>query len=125
MLPFRKIGRSDDLRACSEHNAAGLRIGAVSCVAGSVEEVRPVGVIPDGGPAIIAAVGVGFGELEVAVTINLCDRAIGVLANWIGWIDYARRIRVRNIDGVDGHDITHEGEITTVGGQVESQLRFR
>ncbi len=103
-------GGVDELRSGTEDHAVGLGVGTVACVAGGVEEVGAVGVVEDGGAAVVATVGIGLGEGEVAVGVDGTDGAEEVDADRIGRVDCAGSVGVGGVDGVDGSDVTHEGK---------------
>jgi hypothetical protein len=84
LLRFRLQRRIDDLRASSQHNAAGLRIAAVAGVASGVEEVRSVAVVQNCRAAIVAAIGVGLGEGEAAAGVERRYGAEEILAHRVG-----------------------------------------
>ena len=79
--------RGYDLRAGADDDAIGLRIAAVAGVARGIEEVGAVAVVQDGGAAVVAAVGVGLGEVQLAIHVDLRHRAIVADAYRIGGID--------------------------------------
>ncbi len=119
---FRSGGGVDELCTGTEDDAVGLRVRAIACIAGGVEEVRSVGVVEDGGAAVVAAVGVGFCEGEVARGVDGGYSAEEVDADGIGGVDCAGGVGVGGVDGVDGGDVTHEGEHGAVGGEMEGHL---
>jgi len=115
-------GGVDELRSGAEDDAVGLRVCAVACVASRVEEVGSVGVVEDRGAAVVAAVGVGFGEGELAVAVDGGDGAEEVDADGVGGIDDAGCVGVGGVNGVNGSDVTHEREQLAIGGEVQRYL---
>ena len=110
---------NDELGSGSEDDAVGLGVAAVACVAGGVDEVRAVGVVEDGGAAVVSAVGVGLGEGEVSEAVHGGYCAEEVLTNGIGGIGSENGVGVGDVNGVDGGDVAHEGEDFAVGREVE------
>jgi hypothetical protein len=113
---FRRGGGVDELRAGAEDDAVGLRIAAVACVAGGVEEVCTVAVVQDGGATVDTALSVGLGEGELAVAIDGGYGAVEVRADGVGGINDAGRVGVGDVEGIDRRDVAHEGEELAVGG---------
>jgi hypothetical protein len=99
--------RLDELCACAQNNAVRLRVRAITCVACGVEEVLAITVVEDCGAAVIATIGVGLGEGELAIAADGGNSAVEVDADRIGGIDRARGIGVRDVDGVDRGDVAH------------------
>src|ERR1700733_3634317 len=99
--------RLDELCTCAQNNAVRLRVRAITCVACGVEEVLAITVVEDCGAAVIATIGVGLGEGELAIAADGGNSAVEVDADRIGGIDRARGIGVRDVDGVDRGDVAH------------------
>src|SRR6516225_7515008 len=81
--------RGQDLGAGTEDNSVRLRIAAVAGVTRRIQ--HPVVGVQDRGAAVIAAIRVGCGEMELALRIDLGHDAIIQPGNRVRRIDHARR----------------------------------
>ena len=107
-----------------DDDALGLGLGTVAAVAHHVDGVGPG--VQDGGTAVVAAVGVGLGELGVPVLVHLGDGPVrGRRAVGVGEVDGTRCVGVRHVEGARRGDIAHEVEVLVVCGVVQRQLRLR
>ena len=66
LIDLKLIHWADELRARAENDARRLGIAAVAGVARGVVNVVAEGVLQDGGTSVVAAIGVGLSEAEIA-----------------------------------------------------------
>ena len=121
---FQAHSLTDDLSSRSEDDAVGLRIAAVSRIARRVDKVCAMTVIPDDGTSVISTIGVGFCELELSVGVDLRLGTVDVFPDRIGGIDCAGRVEIRNVELIDRRHITGEGEVLSIGREVQRQFRL-
>ena len=82
----------EDLRTGADDDAVRLWIGTVAGIAGRIEKVSAVPVVQDRGAPVVAAIGIGLGEMKPAMRVNVRNHAIEAAGDGIGGIDDGRRI---------------------------------
>ncbi len=119
---LRQVRGGHDLRARADDHAVRLRVPAVAGVARGVDDIGAVAVIEDRGAAVVAAVGVGQGEAELAAAVELGDHAVVAARHRVRRVDDSRRVGVGHIERVRPGEVAHERHVPAVGRQVERQL---
>src|SRR5579872_963883 len=99
--------RRDDLSTRSENDTGRLSSAPITGVPCRIKHVLLA--IEDGRTPVIAAVRVGFREVELPEGIELRDGAVNRLRYRISRIDDERRVGVGNIQHIDRGNIAHEG----------------
>ena len=113
----------DQLRAGAEDDAGNRGPLTVVGVAGGV--VQTGLVVQDRGPTVVTAVGVGLGEPELPVAVELGNGPIHRLRIRVRRIDDTRRVPVGGVQRVRRRHVAHERERRALAGQIQRQLRLR
>ena len=117
--------RSDELCTGSDDDAIGLRIGTVTGIADRIEDAGAIRVVENRSPAIVPAVRLGLRKVELPLVIDQRHRAVIIRPHGIGRIDDQRRVGVGDVQIVDGRNVSHEGQVLTVGRQIQRYFGLR
>jgi len=98
--------RGQDLRARANNDSVGLRISAIAGIADRVDHA--ILVVLDRSAPIVAAIGIGLGEVKPSMLVDLRDHPGRASGDGIGGIDHRRRVGIRDIQRIDRRKISHE-----------------